>query len=467
MSDRLRFHALVLLALSTGVAVSLAAPLVPTIAREEGVSLATAQWALTGSFLVAGVVAPLLGRLGVGRRLRPTLILTLGLGVVGALLAALPTGIWGILVGRALQGFAYAVGPLLFAVARNVLPEEEVTGGLSTLSVATVAAAGLGFPVVSFVASVAGLGGALWFGFALMLVALVIGVAVVPPSTVIAPGGLDVTGALLLGGGTFAVLLGVSRGGLWGYGSPRTLIVVGVGVVLVIVAFRWFGRVAVPLIDFRLARLPVVLGAHLTAVLAGVGMYVLMTCVLVIAQSPPGEGYGLGRSVVVAGLMLTPYSALSVVGNRIALRAGRHLGPEVLIPIGCLLYAASLLSLWRWHGDPWQLVLAMCVGGTASGMTFNAIPWLVVRAVPNEETASVMSVNLVLRFVGFAMGSALAIAVLSAFGGSATSPSRLGFETATLVGAGICLVAAAVSAVLMRRPGPEQTPPGGGGPLLG
>jgi len=194
---------------------------------------------------------------------------------------------------------------------------------------------------------------------------------------------------------------------------------------------------------------------------------VLMTCVLVIAQSPPGEGYGLGRSVVVAGLMLTPYSALSVVGNRIALRAGRHLGPEVLIPIGCLLYAASLLSLWRWHGDPWQLVLAMCVGGTASGMTFNAIPWLVVRAVPNEETASVMSVNLVLRFVGFAMGSALAIAVLSAFGGSATSPSRLGFETATLVGAGICLVAAAVSAVLMRRPGSEETPSGGGGPLLG
>ncbi|WP_244931324.1 MFS transporter [Nocardioides sp. W7] len=467
MSDRLRFHGLVLVALATGIAVSLAAPLVPMIAREEGVALATAQWALTGSFLVAGVMAPLLGRLGVGRRLRPTLIVTLGLGVLGALLAALPLGIWGILAGRALQGFPYAVAPLLFAVARNVLPEDRIAGGLSTLSVANVAAAGLGFPLVSFVAMVAGLEGALWFGFALMVVALVVGVVVVPPSAVIAPGGLDLVGALLLGGGTFAVLLAVSRGGLWGYASPRTLVVAGVGVLLVLMALRWFGRVAAPLIDFRLARLPVVLGAHLTAVLAGIGMYVLLTCVLVIAQSPPGEGYGLGRSVAVAGLMLTPYSALSVVGNRIALRAGHRVGPERLIPIGCLLYTTALLSLWHWHANPWQLVLAMSVGGIASGVTFNAIPWLVVRAVPNEETASVMSVNLVLRFVGFAMGSAVAVAFLSAFGGSATSPSRLGFETATLVGAGICLVASLVAALLMSRPARSGEPtPGDGESLL-
>lgn len=92
-------------------AVSIGAPLVPLIARVEGVSLATAQWALTGSFLVAGVVAPLLGRLGVGRRLRPVLLVTLVLGLLGGLLAALHTGIWGILAGRALQGFAYAVAP--------------------------------------------------------------------------------------------------------------------------------------------------------------------------------------------------------------------------------------------------------------------------------------------------------------------------------------------------------------------
>lgn len=130
------------------------------------------------------------------------------------------------------------------------------------------------------------------------------------------------------------------------------------------------------------------------------------------------------------------------------------MGPELLIPIGCLVYVVALISLWGLHLQAWRLVLAMSIGGLGSGLTFNAIPWLLVRAIPPEETASVMSVNLVLRFVGFAMGSVLAIAWVSGFGGSPTSPTRQGFEAATLVGAGICLFAAVVSWVLMKGPSP-------------
>lgn len=266
---------------------SLGARLVPMIAVEEGVSLSTAQWTVTGSFVVAGVTAPLLGRLGVGHRLRPVLVVTLIIGVVGALLVALPLGIKGILVGRALQGFAYAVTPLLFAVARTLLPEGGIASGLSTLSVANVVAAGLGFPLVSFVAASAGLSGAYWFGFALMVLALVAGVVVVPPSTEISSTGLDVVGALLLGGGVLAVLLTVSRGAVWGWASPRTVVVGALGAVLVLAALWWFGQVADPLIDFRLARVPVVLGAHLAALLVGIG-----TCPDGHGADPRAEPHG-------------------------------------------------------------------------------------------------------------------------------------------------------------------------------
>lgn len=452
MSDRFVFTSLLLLALLAGIAGSLGAPLVPLIAAEEEVSLGLAQWSLTGSLLVAAVAAPVVGRLGVGRRRKPVLLATLALATVGALVCALPTGITGILVGRCLQGFAYAVTPLVFSVARDVITEEKLSSSLSTLSVANVVAAGIGFPLVAFVAEHLGLHGAFWFGFASMVAAVVLGALVTPSSREPVTSRVDVVGAMLLGGGTLALLLVVSRGGDWGYTSGVSLLLAAGGTALLGVSLAWFQRVGDPLIDLRLARVPAVLGAHVAAVLAGTGMYVLLSVVMVIAQSPPDRGYGLGRSVAFAGLMLTPYAVLSVVGNRLALRAGRRIGPEQILPIGCLVYAASLLFLWRWHLEPWQLATAMCLGGLASGMTFNAIPWLVVRVIPASETGSVLGVNIVLRFGGFALGSALALALLEGFGGASNQPTKTGFDAAVLVGAAICVLGAVVSARLLRRP---------------
>ena len=76
----------------TGIVGSLGAPLIPQIARDEGVSLTIAQWALTAPLLVAAVSSPLIGRLGVGRRRRPVLLTCLALVALGTLLAALPLG---------------------------------------------------------------------------------------------------------------------------------------------------------------------------------------------------------------------------------------------------------------------------------------------------------------------------------------------------------------------------------------
>lgn len=445
------FAGLLTLGMLTGIAGGLGAPLVPMIAAQQDVALSTAQWSLTGSLLVAAVAAPVLGRLGVGRRRKPLLIAALVVATVGAVLPALPLGMAGIIGGRCLQGLAYAIGPVLFGLAREVMPEERMGPSLATLSVVNVVAAGVGFPLVSFVAEHFGLTGAFWFGAALMVLAVALAALIVPSSREIVPGGVDAVGALLLGGGTLLVLLVVSRAQIWGYTSATAAGVLMGGLGLLAAAGAWFHRVADPLVDLRLARQPAVLGAHVAAVMAGAGMYVLLSVVMVIAQSPPGEGYGLGRSVAFAGLMLTPYAVTSVVGNRLALRAGRLFPPELVVPIGCTVYALSLLSLWRWHLEPWHLVLAMSLGGVASGLTFNSIPWLVVRVIPAHETGSVMGVNVVLRFAGFALGSALALALLEGFGGTPGQPNRLGFEVAVLAGVAICVVAAVLSGVLLRR----------------
>lgn len=450
VSERVFFAGMVSLALLTGIAGSLGAPLVPMISREEGVALSVAQWSLTGSLLVAAVTAPVVGRIGMGRRRRPVMIAMLVLAAVGAVVCALPTGMAGIIVGRCLQGLAYSVGPLIFAMARDVMPEERMGSSLATLSVVNAVAAGVGFPLVAFTAGHLGLHGAFWGGAVLMLVVVGIALAVVPDSDEHVPGRVDAVGATLMGAGTFAVLLVVSRGGEWGYASPVSLGLLVAGVVLLAVSGVWFTRAPDPLVDLRLARLPAVFGAHVATVLVGAGMFVLLSVVMVIAQNPVDD-FGLGRSVEFAGLLLAPYAVASVVGNRAALKAARWLPAELVVPLGCAVYAVSMLSLWRWHVEPWHLVVAMVLGGVASGMTFNSVPGLLVRAIPAHETGSVMGVNVVVRFAGFALGSALALALLEGFGGVAGRASLTGFQAACLAGAGICALGAVLSAFLLRR----------------
>jgi MFS family permease len=101
------------------------------------------------------------------------------------------------------------------------------------------------------------------------------------------------------------------------------------------------------------------------------------------------------------------------------------------------------LLLAVWHGEVWHLVVAMLVGGVGGGAVFNAIPRLLVRAVPPHETGSAMAFNIVLRFLGFSMGSALSVAVLDRLADAAGRPTEEGYVVVAVVG----LVASAAAAL--------------------
>lgn len=442
----------------TGVVGSLGTPLVAGIARTEGVSLVTAQWAITSTLVTAAVACPIVGRLGMGRRRRPALIGCLVLVVTGTALGALPLGFGPLLVGRILQGLAFAIVPLAFSIANSDLPESRVRGAVAAISVANVTAAGLGFPVTAFVAGFAGTKGAFGWACGLSVAALVVALLVVPGSDEEAPRGIDWWGALLLSVATTAVLLPVTQAKDWGMGSPLTLGLLLLGAFAYVACGWWLLRAERPLVDLRVAVRPGVLVANVCGLLAALGMFLLLSLSMILVQTTHEDGYGLGRSVAVAGLMLAPYAVTSVLGSRIALWAGGRVRPDVLLACGCVLFAAANLALALGHASLAQVTLAVVIGGFGSGMTFNSMPWLMVRFVPAAETGSALSFNLVLRFLGMSVGSALALAVLDGFAADGRQTSEAGFVAAALVGAALSLLAALSCVVLgrARRTDPER-----------
>ena len=113
-------------------------------------------------------------------------------------------------------------------------------------------------------------------------------------------------------------------------------------------------------------------------------------------------------------MILLPFSAGSVLGGRLARLLADRAGAHAVLPVAALVQGSAFLLFGLTRTDLWQLFAVMAVAGLGVGAAFAAFPALIVAAVPPEETGSAMSLNQVLRYVGFAVGSALAASVLAA-----------------------------------------------------
>ena len=438
----------VLIFVGTVVAVisSLGAPLVPAIAETMGTTLPSAQWSLTVTLLVGAVATPVVGRLGDGPQRRRVMLVVLGVVTAGGVLAALPLGLGWLIAGRALQGFGLGLTPLAIATAREALHGERSRSTIAALSITVVAGVGLGYPVAGLVAELGGVHAAFWAGAGVSLAALLASAVVLPPSPASAPRRLDVVGAALLGAGLATLLLALGQAEVWGWTSPLLWVLLGGALVALVAWVLWERRTPSPLVDLRLARTGAAATAHAAALLVGLANYLLLASVPVLAQAPPADDAGFGTSIVVAGLALLPFSLASVLAGRLARLLADRAGARAVLPVAALVQGGAFVLFALARSQLWEVFLVMAVAGLGVGAAFAAFPALIVSAVPASETGSAMSLNQVLRYTGFAIGSALTATVLTAAtpdGGPA--PGAGGYTTVAVLGLVVCLATALVT----------------------
>jgi predicted MFS family arabinose efflux permease len=441
---------LMLAGLTVSVQSTLGTPLIPTISAEQGVSLETAQWMLTITLLVGAVATPVLGRLGDGPQRRTVLLATLACGMLGSIAAATAGSFPQLLVGRGLQGIGYGTVPLCIALAREYLRGDQQRSAIAALSITVAVGAGLGFPVTGLIAQLLDVHAAFWFGALFAAFALIGIYTVVPRSDGrAAKVSLDIPGAVLLGVGLGVLLLGISNGEGWGWASPR---VIGCFAGAIVVLGAWvvveLNRAA-PLVDLRLVSQRAILSANIAAILIAMGMYMAISLVNRFSQTPRAAGYGFGATLVVAGLLLLPLSAGSLLSQPITRAATARFGTRVVLPVGALVVAGTELMLTIGDAHMGWVALATALLGIGIGATFAAMPALIVANVPPERTGSATSLNQVLRSVGGALGSATAATILASHHQAGTIlPPKSGYTTGFAAAAGICVVAAIITFVL-------------------
>jgi MFS family permease len=452
--------ALTLAAITVSILTTIAMPLIPMVAREQGVPLESAQWMLTVTLVVAVVATPIAGRLGDGPRRDRILAATLAVSLAGCVLAATATGFAQLLVGRGLQGVGYAAVPLAVAIAREHLAESQVRTTVATLSVTVAVGAGLGFPTSGLIAQVLGLQAVFWFAAVVSAGALAAVLIIVPRSARSARRvKLDPLGALLLGAGLGSFVLAVSRATLWGWTSAEVLITGGAGLVLLGLWVVSQLRIDEPLVDLRLMRRPSVFGANVAAVFMSMAMFGSLSLLNRFVQTPASSGYGFGATVLTAGLLLLPLAAGSLAAQPLVRIVTRNHGHRVPLSLGAALVSATLITLSLGPHELWEVAAATALLGLGVGATFVTMPALIVGHVPHDRTSSAMSLNQILRSAGGSIGSALSITILAAHiqAGSGL-PSEQGYTLAFLLGAAACGAAALTAILVIPGPPVEANP---------
>ena len=408
---------LVYCGLCTSVVGSLGALLIPTISEQQNVSRGTAQWVLTAALLVGAVATPVLGALSDRPTRRTVLLCTLGLVLLGSVLAATAQSFPQLVIGRALQGLTYGIIPMATATARAHLAPDRVRSAVAALSVTTVTGAGLSFPLTGLIVQVSNYRVAFWFAVGFIALALGAVLLTVPgrdPSAVGRPARLDWSGAALLAGSLASLLLAVSQGDEWGWSS---LSVVGlfVSAAVLFPVWTWHElRSARPLVQLRtLANRDVAL-ANLSALGLGAMLFAGSSAVSQLVQTPASTGYGFGLGLLLAGLALMPSSIGSQVSNRFVQLLARRIPIQRMLPVGPALICLNMAFLTFFHDRLWQVYAGMFVQGLAIGASFVVMPTMILAAVPAEQTGSAVALNQVLRTLGGSIGSATVGAVLAA-----------------------------------------------------
>lgn len=441
---------LMFIALVVAAVGSLGAPLITSVATTLDVSLASAQWTLTITLFTGAIAGPVLGRLGAGPHRRTTILITLAVVVAGSVLTVLPLPFGWLLVGRAAQGTGLGLTALMMGVARDHLPDHRASSTIALLSVASTIGIGIGYPLAGLLTEIGGLRTAYGLGVLVTIIAFAAALRTIPSPPPGRPARVDIPGALLLAAALFLVLFLASQTHLWTEHLPLAALLALAAAVLLAVWVIVERRTAAPLVDVRLLAHPAVAGANVAMFVGGVGMYLLLTLITRYAQTPLSAGYGFGLTVFVAGLVLVPFSALGFAAGKLTPHLARRLGAPLTLAAGAAVVLAGFVVFAAARSNIAELLVAMAVLGFGVGSFSSAMPGVILAVTDPEETSSAMSVNQVVRSVGFSLGSAVGGLVLAA-GTTDTFPIDGAYTIASCIGAAIMVVTVISCVALHRR----------------
>lgn len=353
-----------------------------------------AAWLSSSALLAGAIWSPLLAKTADVYGKRRVLVGALLIACAGGLICLAAPNLGVFLVGRFLQGAAFASVFLSVALLMQICAPAVA---MTMVGVVTSGSSIVGIVEPFLMAPVvAAFGFRGVFGVAALLavVAALCVRVVLPESDVRSPGRIDLGGALLLGAGLGAVLG-------WLTGGPTALLPVGA-----VVLAGWAVSALTlrdPIVDVRALRRPILL-TLLVLVLAAGAFRSMMQLTSIVAQvtAELELGYGLGGDDAVAVLLAAPNLGIVVGGVCAGWLAGR-VGPAVPLLGGVVIGVVATLGMLI--GVSVLAVAVIC--GALIGLAAGAIGASGYNVATSEESPERQGTTAGLVSLVIALGSVL------------------------------------------------------------
>lgn len=447
--------------LSGALMQSLVIPIQSDLPRLLHTDPGNASWAVTATLLAAAVTMPVSGRLADMFGKKKVLVVSAAVLMVGSLIAAPATSLVPFLIGRVLQGAAMGYIPVAISMVREIAPQERQAAAVAAVSATMGVGGAIGLPLAAWIAEDYSWHGLFWMSAALAAIIVGVTVIVVPGIHDEHPAHIDVPGIAGLAIGLSAVLIGISKGSEWHWTSAKTLGCVIIGA-LVLLAWGWYQlRHHDPLVDLRTTAQRPVLITNLAAILIGFGMMAQMIVVPQLLEMPEATGFGLGQSILAAGLWMAPGGLMMMIFAPVSSTLINRIGARITMAIGAIVLAGGYLIALVMMDAPWELMVATLVASAGVGIGYAAMPTIILDNVPASESGSSVGLNALMRSVGTTIAGAVMAAILTGNTvtvGNFTIPDKNAFELCFLVGALAAMAGAILMLFIPRKSRHQPTP---------
>jgi MFS family permease len=392
---------------------TLVVPLLPDFPGILGVTADDASWLVTSTLLASAVATPIVSRSADMYGKRKMMVVCLAIMVAGSVLAAVGSSFVWLIIGRTLQGFATALIPVGISIMRDELPKEKMGSAVALMSATLGIGSAMGLPLAGVLYESLGWASIFWVSAAAGTLLLVGVVLLVPESKVRTPGRFDYAGALVLSAALAALLLAISKGGSWGWGSEPVLLLFLTAAILLAAWVPYELNVRQPMVDLRTSARRPVLMTNVASLLIGFAMFANMLLTTQQLQLPASTGYGFELSVITAGLCMVPSGLAMVFFAPVSGRIIQFFGGKTALMAGAAVMIVGYVGRVFFYDTIAWVIIGSTVVSVGTAIAYASMPTLIMGAVPITETASANGLNSLVRSIGTSTSSAAVAAVLT------------------------------------------------------
>lgn len=416
----------------------------------------TVQWLVTGYMLGAAVMVPVTAFLYRTVPTRRLFLVTVGLLILGSLIAALAPSFAVLLAGRIIQALGTGMLiPVGMNITLDVAPREKLGTYMGLMGAMTTLGPSLSVILAGALLAVAPWPVLLWVFAGLAALCFAFGVAVLGDVADLTRPRLDAASVALIGLSLIGILYGIST--VFSGGLVTAAMAVVLGAVALVLFVRRQGRLAEPLLDLSTLRIPQFAMGVVMNMIALVVIFAMNITMPIFLQS------ALGHPALNAALTLFPAIVLSAVVAPLAGRFYDRHGPRLLLSVGFAVIAAftALVAVFIPTGSLLVVALLYIPVICGSALVIGPVQSYALSHLSHEQhTHGVTVMSTGFQLAG-CIGSSLFVGVYSATAAASSAQDPMiaagtGFLASGLLAGGLALIGLVLALVSVRRARPTE-----------